>query len=304
MVEGTMAHKRSFKHVAFDILSGFVALCLVLAFVALHRTNDLQLFSLMTAILFFLAGVLRGASGPQNPPLTALLIGLGGIFPIIVMRVTGVAFTEQGYVPLFATLSLCLAMAGLETSRMAFQGRRKVALLFTLLSFVVATLVIGLAIPLLMARWSSEEVNRPAPAFSFTTFDGKPVTSADVLGHVVVLAFWATWCVPCRQELPELQNTYDKFKGNSNVVFYAVGGPWGDDTMDKESAFAKQIGLNLPLAFGSPETRRALRISGFPALIILDGAGHIRLVHNGYDASEHLARRVSEEVEAIMKSRS
>jgi thiol-disulfide isomerase/thioredoxin len=130
------------------------------------------------------------------------------------------------------------------------------------------------------------------------------VTSADVQGHVVVLAFWATWCVPCRQELPELQNTYDKFKGDSSVVFYAVGGPWGDDTKDKQSAFAKEIGLNLPLAFGSPETQRALGISGFPASVILDGAGHIGLVHKGYDASEHLARRVSGEVAAIMKIRS
>jgi thiol-disulfide isomerase/thioredoxin len=302
--EKTMAYKMTLRHAAFDILSGFLALCLVLAFVVLHRTNDLQLFSLMTAILFFLAGVLRGARGPQNPLLTAFLIGLGGILPVFAMRVTGVALTEQGYVPLFVALSFCLALAGLEASRMFFRGRRKAALLFTLLSFVVATLVIGFAIPLLMDRWSSQEVNRPAPAFSFTTFDGKPVTSADVQGHVVVLAFWATWCVPCRQELPELQNIYDKYRENSNVVFYAVGGPWGGDTVDKESAFAKQMGLNLPLAFGSPETRRALGISGFPALIILDGAGHIRLVHSGYDASEHLARRVSEEVGAIMKTRS
>jgi len=86
---------------------------------------------------------------------------------------------------------------------------------------------------------------------------------------------------------------YEQYRQSPNVAFYAVGGPWGDDTVEKESAFAKQIGLNLPLAFGSPKIRQALGVGGFPALIILDRAGHVRLIHSGYDASEHLALRIS-----------
>jgi len=74
----------------------------------------------------------------------------------------------------------------------------------------------------------------------------------------------------------------------------------GHDTVEKESPFARQIGLNLPLAFGSLQTRQALGVGGFPALIILDGADHIRLIHTGYDASEHLAQHLSKEVDVVV----
>jgi len=295
-----MLHGMSLKHPAFGILSGLLALCLVLAFAVIQKHNDLQLFSLTTAVAFFLAGTLRGASDPENLWLNVVLISLGGVLPVYVMRVTGMAFTEQGYVPLFFAFSPCFAVAGVEASRLFLRGWPKTAVLLTLLSSATATLVIAFGIPPLMAKWSSEEINRPAPAFSFMMLDGERVTSASLRGRVVVLAFWATWCVPCRQELPELEKVYEQYKQNPNVAFYAVGGPWGGDTMDKESAFAKQMGLDLPLAFGSPETRLALQVIDFPALVILDGAGHIRLIHTGYDASEHLAQRLSKEVDVVM----
>jgi len=295
-----MPLRTTFKAAAWDILAGFVALCFLLAFVVVYRRNDLQLFALVTAVLFFLAGMLRGASATQNSWLTGLLIGLGGAIPVVVMKVTGMAMTEQGYLPLFLVFSLLLARAGVETLHLLSRGRRRAAFLLVLLSFGAAILVVGTAIPPLMARWSSEQVNRPAPAFSFATLDGKPVTSTDLRGRVVILAFWATWCLPCRQELPELQKVYEQYEGNSNVAFYAVGGPSGDDTAEKESAFAKQIKLNMPLAFDSQGTAQALGVSTFPALIILDGAGRIRMVHSGYDASEHLARHISKEVGALV----
>jgi peroxiredoxin len=294
-----MSPRTIVKSVALDLLAGFVALGFLLAFVVVYKRNDLQLFSLVTGAVFFLAGLLRGGSAPQNLLLKALLIGLGGTVPVIVMRVTSMAFTEQGYAPLFVAFALSLAMAGAETRHLLAREFLRTASLLAFLSFAGATLAVGMAIPALMARWSSEEVNRPAPSFSFANLDGKPVTSADLHGRVAVLAFWATWCVPCRQELPDLQKSYEQYKGNPNVSFYAVGGPWGGDTIEQESAFANQMKLNLPLAFDSDGTAQSLGVRTFPALIILDGASRIRMIHHGYDASEHLARHVSEQVGAL-----
>jgi thiol-disulfide isomerase/thioredoxin len=51
-------------------------------------------------------------------------------------------------------------------------------------------------------------VDQPAPDFELTTFDGRKIKLAELKGHVVVLNFWATWCGPCRQELPLLSNYY------------------------------------------------------------------------------------------------
>jgi len=295
-----MSAKHAFKVAASDILAGFVAFCCLIAFVAIYRQNDLQLFSLVTTILFFLAGVLRGANA-QNPLLTGFLTVIGGALPILVMKLTRMAFTEQGYAPLFVAFSLSMAVAGAEVRRLLTRGQLRLAFLLAVVSFSGAALATAMAIPELMAKWSSERVNRPAPSFSFVTFDGKSVTSADLRGRVVVLAFWATWCAPCRQELPDLQQAYEQYKGNPNVTFYAMGGPWGEDTIEKESAFANQVKLNLPLAFDSHGAAKSLGVSVFPVLVILDGAGHVRMIHNGYDASEHLARLVSKEVGALME---
>lgn len=294
-----MPDRAIFKGAALDILTGFVALCCVLAVVIIHKQNDLQFFSLVTAALFFLAGVLRGASAPQNLPLKALLIGSGGIVPVIAMRVTARDFTEEGYVPAFLAFSLLLTVAGVETRCLLGRGRSALASLLTLVSFAAVILAVGFAIPPLMAKWSSSEVNRTASDFSFSTLDGKRVMSPDLRGRAVVLAFWASWCDPCQQELPEVQKAYEQYNNDPSVSFYAVGGPWGDDTLEKESAFANQTKLKLPLVFDSDGTAKALGVSTFPTLIILDAAGHIRLIHNGYDASEHLARQLVKDVAAI-----
>lgn len=294
-----MPMKTTIKSGALDILAGFAALGLLFAYMLVYSRNDLQLFALVTTVLYFFAGLLRGASAPKNPWFKGLLIAFGGAIPSVAMKLLRMAMTEQGYVPVFIVSSVLLAVVGAETRRLISRGRRGAACLLALLCFGAEALLMATAIPSLMARWSSEKVNREAPSFAFVMLGGKPVASADLRGRVVVLAFWATWCLPCRQELPELQKVYEQYEGNSNVAFYAVGGPWGDDTADKESAFAKRIGLNMPLAFDSDGTAPALGVSTFPALIILDGGGRIRMVHSGYDASEHLAQHVSEEVGAL-----
>lgn len=295
-----MLAKTTFKAAALDVVAGFAAFCFLVAFLIIHRKNDLELFSLITAALFFFAGLFRGTNDPQNLLLKALLIDIGGVTPFVLMKITHVAFTEHGYGRMFAAFSLTMAVVGAGIRRLVIRGQLRTALVLAVLSFVGAAAAANIGIPALMAMLSSQHVNRPAPAFSLLTADGKSVTSTDLRGHVVVLAFWATWCEPCRQELPDLQKSYEQYKGNPNVRFYAVGGPWGEDTIEKESAFLNQVSLNLPLAFDSRGLEEGLGLHGFPVLVILDGIGHVRMIHSGYDASEHLARFVSKEVAALI----
>ena len=287
------------KSVALDLLVGLAALCLVFMWLVLSGSNNLQLFTLITAALFFLAGVIRALRAPRNIVQKAILISVGGIVPVIIMRATGFALTEYGYVSLFVVFSMLMAAAGATTRHLFARGRAWSASLLALSSLAGAALAITMAIPLLIAIWSSKATNLPASAFSLATPDGGTVTSADLRGHVVVLAFWATWCSPCRQELPDLQRVYERYKDQPNTTFYAVGGPWGDDTLGKESAFAAQIKVSLPLAFDSHGAAKVLGVQGFPALIILDGNGRVRLFHSGYDASEHLARQVATELRIL-----
>src|SRR5690348_3836207 len=184
-----MLRSADLKSIALDLLAGLIAFCFVIAWLVLSRTNDLQSFTLVTALLFFLAGALRGAAAPRNAVSMALLIALGGIVPVVLMRMTRTAFTEYGYVPLFVTFSLLLPAAGLGMRRLLVRGRTWPASLLALVSLGGATLAIMTAIPPLIASWSSKAINLPAPPFSFATPDGKSVTSVDLRGHVVVLAF-------------------------------------------------------------------------------------------------------------------
>lgn len=140
-----MSQRTTFRSVLLDILAGLVVLCLLIVFVVVYRRNDLQLFSLVTAILFFLAGALRGASAPQNSWLKAVLLDLGGAVPVIAMRATGMAFTVQGYVPMFIVFSLLFAVAGVETRHLLSRRRLWAASLVTLLSFSASALAVATA---------------------------------------------------------------------------------------------------------------------------------------------------------------
>lgn len=149
---------------------------------------------------------------------------------------------------------------------------------------------------------SGSGVGLPAPVFSLATPDGKNVSSADLRGRVIVLAFWATWCTPCRQELPALQKAYAHEKGRRTATFYAVDGPWGGDSLEKESAFASRMNMALPLAFDSHgAAQRALGVYALPALVILDSKGRVRLSHSGYAPSQRLGREIAAKLRALAR---
>jgi protein-disulfide isomerase-like protein with CxxC motif len=88
----------------------------------------------------------------------------------------------------------------------------------------------------------------------------------------------------------------------ADVEFWAVGGPWGDDTIERERRYARQSRMTLSLAFdGSRSAARAMHINGFPSVVLLDKSGHVRFVHSGYDASEPLVRELSERIDSLRK---
>lgn len=79
-------------------------------------------------------------------------------------------------------------------------------------------LALGIALP---AAAGSAKVGEPAPPFTLVTYSGQEVTLQQLRGRVVVLNYWATWCAPCRVELPELDD-YVRRNGSGDVVVYAI----------------------------------------------------------------------------------
>jgi cytochrome c biogenesis protein CcmG/thiol:disulfide interchange protein DsbE len=122
-------------------------------------------------------------------------------------------------------------------------------------------------------------VGRPAAPFALTTFDGQPVSLEGYRGRVLVLNFWASWCVPaCYEEAPVLEAAWRAYRDRGVVVL-------GVDIQDTEPAarrFMEQFGLTFPNA---PDPRGRVSIDygvyGVPETFVIDRQGRIRTKHVG-----------------------
>jgi thiol-disulfide isomerase/thioredoxin len=118
----------------------------------------------------------------------------------------------------------------------------------------------------------------PAPDFQLTGLDGKPVSLADARGKIVLLNFWASWCGPCRAEVPDLVDLQTRYKDRLQVIGLIVD----DDDMDAIHQFVKEFGINYPVGVAPSELR--VQYGGIPALptsFILDAQGRVVQKHVG-----------------------
>jgi len=120
--------------------------------------------------------------------------------------------------------------------------------------------------------------NQPAPAFRMTTFDGGTFDLADHRGKVVVVNFWASWCEPCREEMPAFQEA--SAAAGDDVVFVGVGAK--TDKEDEARAFAEEFGITYPIGrdteggtAGQGQIANDFRIIGYPATFFIDPEGNI-----------------------------
>ncbi len=125
----------------------------------------------------------------------------------------------------------------------------------------------------------------PAPAFQLQTLDGTDVALADYQGDVVVINFWATWCPPCRAEMPGIQAVYNTYKDQGLTVL-AINAQEDQDTIQ---SFIMETGFTFPILpdpFG--QAIRAYGVRSFPATFVLDRQGTIQTIHQGQITPEEL----------------
>lgn len=112
----------------------------------------------------------------------------------------------------------------------------------------------------------------PAPEFTLPDLDGKPHTLADYRGKVVVLNFWATWCPPCRYEMPAMQRAWEKVR-DENIVF--VGVDVGEDS-DTVFTFLADYPVEFPLLLDQDaKVIEQYPVTGLPTTYVIDPRGRI-----------------------------
>ena len=154
----------------------------------------------------------------------------------------------------------------------------------TMLSAAVATALLSAA----AAAGSGATASGPAPAFTLEARGGSKISLTQYKGQVVMLNFWASWCGPCRQEMPLLENIYKKY---NKLGFTLIGVNVEPDSKDAEG-FLKQTPVSFPVIYDKDSTvSKAYDVQGMPSTVIIDRKGNIRVLHRGYkpgDENEYL----------------
>ena len=127
------------------------------------------------------------------------------------------------------------------------------------------------------ANVPSPIVGQPAPNFELQTLSGDRINLSDLKGKVVLLNFWATWCVPCQQEMPLLQDRASHFPESLVVLGINYNEP-----SSLVLNFVKGLKITFPILLDpGARTQGLYRVRGYPTTMIVDGQGVIRVVHIG-----------------------
>jgi peroxiredoxin len=146
----------------------------------------------------------------------------------------------------------------------------------------IRKLVLGLGLSVIAATGlaaSAGLTGQLAPDFALKSSTGENLRLSEYRGDVVMINFWATWCGPCRQEMPLLDELYKRY----NRVGFNLLGVNIDDDSGRAMAMVQELGVDFPVLFDArKEVSKMYDVSAMPVTVIVDRTGQVRYVHQGY----------------------
>jgi peroxiredoxin len=127
-----------------------------------------------------------------------------------------------------------------------------------------------------------------APDFTLKNIDGEEVSLSDYKGKIVFINFWATWCGPCRHEVPAFVELQDEF-GSDNLAILGISVDRGD--LSVVPKFAKEYNINYEILYASPEVEATYGpISSIPTTYVVDRDGFIRDGMRGFPGKDYFVK--------------
>lgn len=138
-----------------------------------------------------------------------------------------------------------------------------------------------------------------APDFTLQDLDGRSVSLSGLRGKVVILDFWATWCLPCREAIPEIERLYSTYAGKGLVV---LGISLDEGNWNAVKSFRDEYGITYPILKGDYDIERNYMVRTIPMLVIVDREGNIRRRYIGGGAEEEIEKEIRPLLDAMKQS--
>lgn len=137
----------------------------------------------------------------------------------------------------------------------------------------------GIALMLLSVNVSSAEVGKPAPDFTLKSNTGKNLKLSEQVGNVLLINFWASWCGPCRQEMPLLETLHKKYEDlGFSIIAINV-----DENTALADKFLASVDVSYPILYdNTAQVSQQYNVQAMPTTFIVDRDGKVRFLHKGF----------------------
>lgn len=143
---------------------------------------------------------------------------------------------------------------------------------------------------LVLACLLTVSAQEKAPNLAFKDLHGRTIRLSQLRGKVVLLNFWATWCVPCRTEIPDLVKKQREYRQSGLRI---VGITYPPERISEVRRFVRELGINYPITIGAKETKQVFTTSEtLPFSVVIDRQGNVRAVIEGIIYADEFDEKV------------